>query len=96
MGAPGAWKVASLAAVNTSLAAASGAVSAMTLRWLLSSENVFDITAVCNGALSGLVAITAGCATVWPWAAVVIGFVGGLIYIGGEGGGGAERRSGAK
>lgn len=82
MGVPGVYTTAGLAAVNTTLAAASGAMSAMTLRWLLSDENVFDITAVCNGALSGLVAITAGAATVWPWASVVIGLIGGIVYIG--------------
>jgi Amt family ammonium transporter len=82
IGLPGSYTIAGLCAVNTTLAAASGAISAMTLRWLLSDTDVFDITAVCNGALSGLVAITAGCATVWPWASVVIGLIGGLIYIG--------------
>ena len=54
----------------------------MVLRWLLSPNNVVDITAVTNGALSGLVAVTAGCAVIWPWAAVVIGLIGGLVYIG--------------
>lgn len=82
IGVPGYYLTAGLCAVNTTLAAASGAISAMTLRWLLSDEDVFDITAVCNGALSGLVAITAGCATVWPWASVVIGLIGGIVYIG--------------
>lgn len=73
---------AGLCAVNTTLGAASGAISAMVLRWLLSPNNVVDITAVTNGALSGLVAVTAGCAVIWPWAAVVIGLIGGLVYIG--------------
>ena len=35
---------------------------------------------MCNGVLAGLVSITAGCATVPVWAAVVHGGVGALVY----------------
>jgi ammonium transporter, Amt family len=35
-----------------------------------------------NGCLTGLVAITAGCATVETWGAVLIGMVSGWVYFG--------------
>ena len=41
----------------------------------------WDTTAAMNGCLTGLVAITAGCATVEPWAAFVIGIMAGWIYL---------------
>jgi len=59
--------------VNTFLAAATGAVVA--LYWKFATTGKADIMAACNGALAGLVAITAPCAFVPPWAAVVIGVI---------------------
>lgn len=64
-------------AFNTQLGAAGGAVAALLISWLVSGKA--DITAMLNGALAGLVAITASCAFVDPWAAVVIGLVAGVL-----------------
>lgn len=64
-------------ALNTQLAAAAGAVAALFIAWAMTGKS--DVPTMLNGALAGLVAITASCAFVAPWAAVVIGIVGGLI-----------------
>jgi Amt family ammonium transporter len=64
-------------AVNTNLAAAAGVIGA-TIGALLMFKTL-DVTQMGNGALAALVAITAPCAFVEPWAAVVIGFIAGII-----------------
>jgi len=67
----------SVIAANTNLAAAAGAVTAMLITWKKLGKS--DIGMACNGAIGGLVAITAPCAWVAPWAAVVIGIVAGFV-----------------
>jgi len=67
----------SIIAANTNLAAAAGALTAMTVTWLKLGKPELGLTL--NGALGGLVAITAPCAWVAPWAAIVIGIVAGFI-----------------
>jgi Amt family ammonium transporter len=64
-------------AVNTNLAAAAGVIGA-TLGSLIMFKTL-DVSQMGNGAIAGLVAITAPCAFVDPWAAVVIGFIAGII-----------------
>jgi Amt family ammonium transporter len=64
-------------AVNTLLAASMGAVAAMA--WTNAKWGKPDISMTCNGMLAGLVAITAPCAFVAPWAAVVIGLIAGFL-----------------
>ena len=70
-----------LNAVNTLLAGAAGAVSAIYIAMIRTGKA--DIEMGANGALAGLVGITAGCAYVDPWAAVVIGLLAGVIMIAG-------------
>ncbi|HZA22032.1 MAG TPA: ammonium transporter, partial [Dehalococcoidia bacterium] len=67
-------------ATNTLLAGATGAVVALYYSIVRTSKA--DILLACNGALAGLVGITAPCAFVPPWAAVVIGAVAAPVMIG--------------
>ena len=64
-------------ALNTNLAAAAGAVAATLVSWIALGKP--DIPTILNGALAGLVAITASCAFVNTWGAVVIGFIAGIL-----------------
>jgi Amt family ammonium transporter len=65
---------------NTMLAGAAGCLAAMFLVWRIWGHP--DPSMAVNGMLAGLVAITAPCAFVTPWAAVVIGTVAGFLVVG--------------
>lgn len=66
-------------ALNTMLAAAGG--GAATLIFTMFKYDKADPSMTINGVLSGLVAVTAGCAYVAPWSAVLIGIIAGIIVI---------------
>lgn len=66
-------------AVTTNLAAAAGGVAATFTSWLKDGKP--DLSMIINGILAGLVGITAGCADVPYWAAVVIGLIAGIIVV---------------
>jgi Amt family ammonium transporter len=66
-------------ATNTAIAAAVGAVAAMF--WITKRTGKPDPGMMVNGMLGGLVAITAPCAFVAPWAAAVIGLIAGILVI---------------
>lgn len=68
-----------LNAVNTLLAGAAGATAAVYVVMLRSGKANLEMA--CNGALAGLVGITAPSAHVDPWAAVVIGLIAGVIMV---------------
>ena len=65
--------------VNTNLAAATGAVFAMFVSWAKFGKP--DAGMSLNGALAGLVAITAGCANVSPLSSIIIGAIAGIIVV---------------
>jgi ammonium transporter, Amt family len=66
-------------AVNTAIAAAFGAMSAMVWAMRKKKGGKPDPGMMANGMLAGLVAITAPCAFVDPWAAAVIGIVAAVL-----------------
>ena len=66
-------------ALNTSLAAAAGVLGALVASWLTIKKP--DLSMMLNGAIGALVAITAACAFVAPWAALVIGFGAGVVVV---------------
>ena len=69
----------SLVAMNTSLSAAAGGILAMITVWIKSGKP--DLSMALNGALAGLVAITAPCAYVSPGASILIGAIGGILVV---------------
>jgi ammonium transporter, Amt family len=71
----------SYVALNTNIAAAAGVLGAVITSWLVIKKP--DLSMMLNGAVGALVAITAACAFVAPWAAIVIGLVAGAIVVSG-------------
>jgi Amt family ammonium transporter len=69
----------SVIAVNTNLAAAGGAFAALVTVFLKTRK--WDVGMMLNGCLAGLVAITAPCAWVEAWGAVVIGLIAGALVV---------------
>jgi len=64
---------------TTSLAAAAGVISAALVSWIVFSKP--DLSMALNGALAGLVGITANADIVSPWSSVIIGLIAGVIVV---------------
>jgi len=65
--------------VNTNLAGAAGAITAMITAWLKFKKA--DVGMSLNGVLAGLVAVTAPCATVTPASSIIIGAIAGVLVV---------------
>jgi len=65
--------------VNTNLAAAAGAILALVVSWMKFGKP--EVGMSLNGALAGLVGITAGCANVTPTSSILIGAAAGVIVV---------------
>lgn len=65
--------------VTTNIAAASGAFATMLYIWMQYKKPTLSMTL--NGALAGLVAITAGCDAVSPGGALIIGILAGILVV---------------
>ena len=65
---------------TTTLAASTSGMCTVVLERIRGRGKTWDVSAMCNGVLSGLVSITAGCATVTAWAAVLIGAIASIWY----------------
>jgi len=66
-------------AVNTTISPSMGAITGMLIMWLYHGRP--DLTTTLNGALGGLVGITANCDSVSPASAVAIGMISGIIVV---------------
>jgi len=71
-------------AVTTTLSAAMGGLTGLLVKRLLPAKlggsGLYDIGHTCNSLLGALVGITAGCATVHPWASILIGIIAAFVY----------------
>ncbi len=65
--------------LTTNLAAAGGAMAALFVSWMRYKRPALSLAL--NGALAGLVAITAGCDIVSPGGALIIGILAGIILV---------------
>ncbi len=69
--------VAGRAAVCTTLSACGGGIACLVNAFR--RHKAWDLVCLCNGVLVGFVSVTANCHVIEPWAAILVGAVGGLV-----------------
>jgi Amt family ammonium transporter len=67
-------------AMTTTLGAAGAGVTALFFTYFMTG--VWDLLAVCNGLLAGLVSVTAGCPVFQAWSSALVGAIGAIIFYG--------------
>jgi ammonium transporter, Amt family len=77
LGAVGTSGTIGIVTLNTTLGAGAGCLATMFFLYFRTGK--WSLIATMNGSLAGLVAVTGGCAFISPWAAIIIGAVGGII-----------------
>ena len=70
----------SLVFVTTTLGGAAGIIGATAVSWLTKGKP--DLSMALNGALAGLVSITAGADQLLPLSSIVVGLIGGILVVG--------------
>ncbi|KAI8468765.1 MAG: ammonium transporter AmtB-like domain-containing protein [Monoraphidium minutum] len=78
VGSQNAYLTSGRAAVTTTLSGAAGVIVAL-ISGLVRTGS-WDLLCVCNGALVGFVSITAGAAVLEPWAALIAGGIGAIVF----------------
>lgn len=68
------------AAVVTTLGGAAAGISVLGIQKQMTGS--WDLISACNGALAGLVSVTAGCSLITPWIGLIAGAIGGAIFLG--------------
>ena len=65
--------------VTTNMAAAAGVLGALAATWIIQKKP--DLTMILNGALAGLVGITAGADVITPLGSAIVGLIAGVIVV---------------
>jgi Amt family ammonium transporter len=76
----GSGYLAAQVAVNTTLSPATAGLVVTFVRRIQTGR--WNVVEMCGGILGGLVSITAGCGSVFPYSSIIIGAIGGLVYMG--------------
>jgi Amt family ammonium transporter len=70
--------------MNTIISGACGGIGSVFLKHRIAGtwekKTKYDVGALCNGILCGLVAVTAACNNIEPWAAIIIGSLSSIVY----------------